>query len=398
MDEILLLIEAEALSPPKASRVLAYTGVAIYEATVDGVPQHRSLGGQLNGLEPLPEASSEVEYDFEVVLHSTLGHLASQFFDEEDSRLHLIKIAEDGLAARVDAGLGETTVTESMQRGIEIAERLWEWAIDDGYYERNSESFTPPEGDYAWVPTGDIEDPLEPYWNTLRPFALDASDVCAAPAPAEYSSDPDSEFYQQALEVWQISEQRNEEQEEIAQFWADDPGQTATPPGHWMAIAGQMVDEQAMNLAEAAELYAMMGVTTGDAVISCWDAKYESFLLRPVTYIQRHIDESWEPFINTPRFPEYTSGHSTFSGAAAGILTAMVGEVSFSDKTHEHRGMEPRHFDNFDHAAREAANSRLYGGIHYPMGNDGGLIQGECVAETVLETIDLSTIDSQALP
>ena len=116
--------------------------------------------------------------------------------------------------------------------------------------------------------------------------------------------------------------------------------------------------------------------------IACWQAKFAYNLLRPVTYIRQHIDPKWEPLLITPPFPEYPSGHSTQSGAAAGVLTAIFGEgFAFEDATHEDDGLAPRAFASFHDAAKEAAISRLYGGIHYRAAIDRGLEQGACVAQ-----------------
>jgi hypothetical protein len=152
----------------------------------------------------------------------------------------------------------------------------------------------------------------------------------------------------------------------------------------------------------AAEGYARVGIAVADAFISCWDTKYTYNLLRPVTYIQRLIDTTWLPFIVTPPFPEYPSGHSTQSAAAAAVLTDMFGVRVFTDTTHlDHElvpPLEPRSFGSFEEAAEEAALSRLYGGIHYPFGNNNGLAQGRCIGQAILDRVQFtreSTVDVQ---
>ena len=121
----------------------------------------------------------------------------------------------------------------------------------------------------------------------------------------------------------------------------------------------------------------------GDAFICCWETKYRHNLLRPITYVRRHIDPAWgDPLpLVTPPFPEYTSGHSVQSGAAATVLTGSLGHVAFADRTHEYRGLAPRHFPSFQAAAEEAAISRLYGGIHFRRAIEQGLAQGARVGE-----------------
>lgn len=170
---------------------------------------------------------------------------------------------------------------------------------------------------------------------------------------------------------------------EIARFWADDPGETGTPPGHWVAIENQLTAELKLRLDAAAEMYSRVGVALGDAFIACWHAKYRTNVLRPVTYIRRHIDPRWGPLLMTPPFPEHPSGHSVASAAAAEVLTDLFGARPFIDRTHAPRGLRARAFDSFHAAATEAALSRLYGGIHYPMAIEDGLTQGRCIGHRV---------------
>ena len=142
-----------------------------------------------------------------------------------------------------------------------------------------------------------------------------------------------------------------------------------------------------MRLDEAVEIYALVGIAIGDSFISCWDEKYRSNLLRPITFIRNHIDADWEPAVNTPPFPEYVSGHSVVSGSVAKVLTHMLGTVSFTDTSHDVLGFSPRTFESFEEAAEEAAVSRLYGGIHYPMAIDNGLIQGQCIGQQIIDRV-----------
>jgi hypothetical protein len=177
-----------------------------------------------------------------------------------------------------------------------------------------------------------------------------------------------------------------DEQRAIAFFWADDPGATATPPGHSISITTQVLRQMGAGLDIAAETYAKVGMAVADAFIGCWDTKYRYNLLRPVTYIQRFIDADWLPLLVTPPFPEYTSGHSAQSGAAAEMLTDLFGpDFPFVDRTHESRGLQPRAFNSFFEAADEAAISRLYGGIHFRPAIVRGLVQGRCVGRAVNE-------------
>jgi hypothetical protein len=207
--------------------------------------------------------------------------------------------------------------------------------------------------------------------------SADAADP--GPHPA-YDEAPGSEFHSHALEVYETSRRLTEEQKLIARFWSDDPMLTFTPAGHWISIVIQIAERDALPVEVISSTLAKLGVAQADAFISCWATKFRYNLLRPVTYIKRHIDPAWEPLLITPPFPEYTSGHSTQSGAASTVLASVLGEdFAFEDATHVDEGLPVRSFPSFAAAAEEAAISRLYGGIHFRFGNERGLEQGRAV-------------------
>jgi PAP2 superfamily len=185
------------------------------------------------------------------------------------------------------------------------------------------------------------------------------------------------------MEVYETANGLSPEQREVALFWADEPGNTATPPGHSISMTSQLLRDRDVGLDVAAETYLRVGLAVGDGFIACWNAKYRYNLLRPITYIRQWIDPAWVSPLTTPPFPEYTSGHSVQSGAWAQVVTELFGEVAFTDHTHDERGFEPRSFSSFREAAEEAAISRLYGGIHFRPAIEVGLHQGTCVGQAV---------------
>jgi hypothetical protein len=275
----------------------------------------------------------------------------------------------------------------SMKRGADVAARVFEWSKLDGGHEaflRNFAPYTPPGGPGLWEPTPPGFLPaLQPYWGTNRPFALLSGETCSVAAPPCYSEHPSSRFYGEAYECYLAAKRPTPEQEAIARFWSDDPAETATPPGHWISILTQVVRALDLPLGSAAEAYAQVGIAVADAFISCWSTKYRYNLLRPVTYVRRLIDPGWMPLLITPPFPEYTSGHSVQSAAAAQVLTDMFGPLAFTDRTHERRGLAARTFGSFLEAAQEAAISRLYGGIHFRAACERGVDRGICIGERV---------------
>ena len=234
--------------------------------------------------------------------------------------------------------------------------------------------------------TDKVTEPLLPWFGKIiRPVILTAPDECRPAGPPAFSTDPSSDFYRAAKEVQEKVESGTEEERLIARFWADDPRATGTPPGHWVNIATKYV--RSKNLAEAAHGYALASLTHLDAFIAVWQSKYEHNILRPQTYIRRHIQPQWRPTLGTPQFPSYVSGHSGVSGAAGVMATAAFGDGPVVDDTLVRRGFAARTFANFDAAAREAVVSRLYGGIHYTFDNDDGYQVGVCVANKALERV-----------
>ena len=222
--------------------------------------------------------------------------------------------------------------------------------------------------------------PLLPGWGTNRPFAMPSADATDPGPHPEYSEAPGSDFQAAAQEVHDTGRSLTDEQKLIARFWSDDAMLTFTPAGHWISIVLQIAERDAMPAEVISSALAKLGVAQADAFIACWDTKFRYNLLRPVTFIKRHIDKTWEPLLITPPFPEYTSGHSAQSGAASTVLTSIFGDsFAFDDETHVAEGLPVRSFASFEAAAEEAAVSRLYGGIHFRFGNEKGLEQGRAV-------------------
>jgi hypothetical protein len=382
-------IQMERLSPPVAARIFAYTGVTLYEALLPGMPGYRSLQGQLNDMPSLPQPGSD-PYNWPAVAMNAVATVAGGLFETAESRAAVASLREEKLAALAAAGIAPAVLNRSQIYRERLGQVILGWAWTDGYLQIRDRAYSLPTGPGYWVATSSTNggQPLEPYWSELRPFALTSADLCEPPAHIPFSTEPDSAFYAEAKAVYDADRALTEEEREIALFWADTPGETGTPPGHWISIVNQLAVDQQLDLGQTAELHALMGIALADSFISCWQEKYDALLLRPVTYIRAHIDEGWQPLVVTPPFPEYTSGHSVASAAAAAVLTSRLGEIPFTDATHSQRGMLPRRYASFAEAAQEAAISRLYGGIHYPMAIENGLVQGECVGRAVLERVE----------
>jgi hypothetical protein len=407
-------------TPPVAARTFGYAGVALYEALVSGMPGNQTLAGQLNAMPAMPQPAPGAQLYWPAVANGALAESARLFVPNitptplrDINRLEARLAAEmagrpsglpplEGAPVRrpvqeapLDAATRDAVLQQSAAFGREVARAVHAWSLDDGGHQGYLRNVDPtaafPSGEGMWQPTPpDFALPLQPHWGDNRTFALADGADCAAPPPPPYSTDPASAFYQQALEVYQTVRNLSDEQREVALFWADDVGVSATPPGHSLSIATQVLEQEHGSLALAAELYARLGIALSDSFVACWKTKYIHNVPRPITFIQQQIDPMWnvpeptDPLL-TPPFPEYTSGHSVEARAAAEILTATFGEdYRFTDITHVDRGLAPRTFPSFYAAAAEAAVSRLYGGIHYRAAIEEGLAQGACIGRRVL--------------
>jgi hypothetical protein len=373
--------------PPVAARAFGYIGVTAHEALATGNPALRSLAGQLTDLTPLP-ARAEGEFDEPCVLHAALQTAVTDLFaNTGPTGQRAMQKMSEIMGKTASEGMATDIVARSVAHGRAVADHILAWAATDGGAVVENMGF--PQ-DYAagtrpqdWVPTSMIrmqQAPLLPDWGKNRPFVMPDTAAMDAPAHPDYDEATGSAFYGFAKEVADTGKALTDEQKLIARFWSDDAMLTPTPAGHWISIVMQIADRDALPVEVIASTLAKLGVAQADAFISCWSTKFKYNLLRPVTYIKRHIDKAWEPLLITPPFPEYTSGHSCQSGAASTVLTAVFGDgFAFDDATHEDEGLPVRSFPSFAAAAEEAAMSRLYGGIHFRFGNERGLDQGRSI-------------------
>ncbi|MBC8045387.1 MAG: vanadium-dependent haloperoxidase [Fimbriimonadaceae bacterium] len=395
MKQLFSFVVSERLSPPDASRMYAYVTTAIYEAQVSGAPDYLTLEGQLNELKDVPRPNKDSIYDW------TTATIETIYFVQDDMLARYlpagVKAINDLHTKQIDERaktIPADVIERSKKYGRALADAIIAWSEGDGYEDTRYMQYKAPtrEGHAEyWQPTDFNQVALEPFWGTHRTFCVKDGKQCDINLKFEYSEDSTGEMYKQAKKVWMTDKNLTEEQRTIAQFWADDGGETMTPPGHWLGIINNFVRSEKMNLDRASELYALTATAMADACITCWHTKYRVNLLRPKTFINEHFEKGWEPYVETPPFAGYTSGHSNFSGAAATILTALIGDnKSFVDSTHVSIGLLPRTFESFNAAAKEASLSRMYGGIHFDCDIDDGLVEGQCVGNYVLNEIKVS--------
>ena len=393
------VIVYDIFSPPQASRVYAYASVAAYEALRPAHPEYRTLAGQLNGLKPLPAPEGDVEWSpalAGVHAYMTVGRALT--FSR--ARMDSLRTAMDAQFKRT--GMSDEVFARSVAYGEKVAQHVLDWAAEDRFKQtRGYPKYTVTAAAGRWVPTPPAYmDAVEPNWRVLRPFAMDSGGQIRPAPPHPYDTAATSLFMQEAREVRDIQATLTEEQKQIVAFWDDNPfvmhvqGHTmfatkkASPGGHWMGITAIAARKSGADVMRSAEAYARTAIALADGFISCWDEKFRSNVVRPETVINAHIDPAWQPLLQTPPFPEYTSGHSVISAAAATVLADQFGpRFAFVDSTEAEFGLPVRSFASFEQAAEEAAVSRLYGGIHYRRAVEQGAVQGRQVGELVIARV-----------
>jgi membrane-associated phospholipid phosphatase len=257
------------------------------------------------------------------------------------------------------------------------------------------------EGSWAPTPPAYMA-AVEPYWNIIRPLTLDSAAQFRPRPVLSFGKDTSTAFYKEAFEVYKTGSSLTAEQQKIADFWDCNPfflnvgghlnfaTKKISPGGHWMLITGLICRKTKADIMRSAAAYTLTAIAMFDGFICCWDEKFRSNLIRPETYINAVIDENWRPLLQTPPFPEYPSGHSVISTAAAMVLAHFFSDsLSFEDDTELKFGLPVRKFNSFKEAAEEAAISRLYGGIHYRSAIVNGQEQGRAVGSWVLQKIKM---------
>lgn len=391
------LMDDAGATPGRAARVYATTAVAAHEAVATGTRDVRSLAGQLRELGPAPRRPNAA-LDWPSVVSEAIASAAADLLRDrpEAVRAAITRAAADHREARRVAGVPARVATRSIRHGTAVGQHVAAWARADGAETTFTRAYTPPVGPDLWRSTPpNYGTAIDPYWGTVRTMALPTADACHPVAPIPFSTDPSSAFHGQAMAVLEAADTLTDAGRATSLYWRDNPTTSGLPSGHWMLLVAQVVGERGMDLPTATATLAATGIALHDAFVSCWHEKYAINLLRPISYINLHVPgrAEWRSYVNTPQFPEYTSGHSVASQAAATVLTGLLGTVVFTDRTHAVRNpsLGARSFASFQDAAYEAANSRLLGGIHYPMGIDVGLQQGEHVGRTVLQRVRLSS-------
>ena len=366
-ETVLQAIKADRTPPPLAVRNLAMVHAAMYDA-VNAID--RSGRPYLTDASPPAGASAETAA-------AVAGHrLLTALYPKQTRRFDA---ALDDTLADVAPAPGRT---DGMVLGKFVAEEMLEWRRKDGT--ERQVSYAPAPGPGVWQPTPpEFRPALLPQWPRVTCFAMRSGDQFRPrPAPVLDSALYAASFHEVRALGAVNSATRTADQTEVAHFWADGDG-TVTPPGHWNRIAQSVAAARGNTPAQNARLFALLNLALADAGIVAWDCKYHYQVWRPIQAI-RVSDPGWTPLLPTPPFPSFTSGHSTFSGAAAAALEAFFGtdEVPFASASEGLPGVT-RTFTSFSSAAAEAGRSRIYGGIHWEFDNAEGLASGRALAKYV---------------
>ncbi len=385
--------------PMIASRNYVYANIAAYECMAAGDSSFISLSGQIKHLPTMPKPIQGKEINFSLAALLSFTKVGNAVTFPEGSMMGYY----DELKKMADSiGIPADILNNTIVYADSVVANIMRWSRKDNYAPtRTSEKFTvlsAVEG--RWIPTPPMYvSAIEPHWREIRPMVLDSASQFMPSRPPPFDiKNKNSVYYKALMEVKNTGDSLIAEQMHIAEFWDDNPfkmnvvGHASyatkkfSPPGHWMNIVGIAAKSAGADFNTTIAAYTQTAITLFDAFISCWDEKYRSNYIRPETAINKYVTDSWRPYIQTPPFPSYTSGHATISAASAEVMTDWFGDnLSFSDTSLLEFGIKSRVIQSFRKAAKEAGLSRLYGGIHYRFDNDEGNIAGIKIGRFILE-------------
>lgn len=399
MQNLTDIVVYDIFSPPVASRVYLYPSVAAYEIMAYfNSDNFNSLKGQVKELRniPIPE-NPNIDPNLAAIFSFNQVGKALIFSEKK------MEIFETNFDNKLkDFGVPSRVINASKEYADKVSKSILDWASKDMYSQtRTFPKYSILEGDRFWKPTPpDYMDGIEPHWPKIRTMVLDSSNQFPPKDPIPFDLKKGSPFHKQLMEVYQVTNSLTEEQTNIAKFWDCNPyvshhkghamfaTKKITPGGHWIGITAIATRKAKSSFEDTINAYVNVSIALFDAFISCWDEKWKTLVVRPETLINQYYDEEWLPLLQTPPFPEYTSGHSVISRAAALTLTDLFGEnFDFVDTTEVSYGLPSRSYKSFINASEEAAISRLYGGIHYMMAITEGVAQGQNIGDFIVKNI-----------
>lgn len=389
-------------SPVVASRNYAYANIAAYECMVAGDSSYRSLSGQIRHLPQMPRPATGTKVDFHLAALLSFVKVGNAVtFPEGVLMDYYNELQNSADSAGMPGDVLEATVAYSDT----VVATVLKWSKGDNYAQtRSSEKFTVKQEDGRWLPTPPMyAQALEPHWCDIRPLVMDSAAQFLPAAPHKFNmKDSTSAYCKEVMEVKRLAENLTEEQKHIADFFDDNPfnlhvtghvmyaTKKFSPPGHWMNIVGIAAQKKGADFNQTVAAYTETSIALFDGFISCWKTKYVYSTVRPETVINKLLDPAWQPYIQTPPFPSYVSGHSVISAASAEVMTRHFGDnFAYTDTSEREFGIKDRSFTSFRHAAQEASLSRLYGGIHFRSDLDQGNGVGKQLGEYIGQKLQL---------
>lgn len=381
----------DGVTPPVASRRYFYSTVAAYEALRPFHTNLVSTVGQFNGFSKMATIDTALGICLDLAALRAYTQTALDMVYKEDS----IRAFTDRKLKSYKSRLSSAVYEHSISWGDSVSRYVLDWANGDTFAQiRGTDLYMAKSSNEYWKPTPkEYMQAIEPQWKKIRPSFMKNGHQFfdSLPTPTPYNLGKNPKFNEFMREIYEAVVHTDSQKLLTARYWDDNPNSTfhyghatikvlkVSPAGHWLSMFSTVAREQKYNLFQSAEGMLRMSAAIFDGFIAVWDAKYAYEYIRPVTVIQRHIDSSWLPLIETPAFPEYPSAHSTISSAAATVLTDMFGEYEFTDSAEFEFGFGARRYKNFREASDEACMSRIYGGIHFREGMEFGKNLGNAV-------------------
>jgi hypothetical protein len=387
--QLRLMRNATGIPNQAFSRHFAYSGIAAFESLRPGLTRGKKWNDKWNGLNGLPRFQPSTTFYFPANVNAALAAINKSMFPNANAAdKAAIDSLEEALKNKFLLTENASLINASAEFGKSVASAIFNWAEIDGY-KMASAPYTVQVGDGLWKPTApSFASPSTPYWGNNRTVVKESLANTSVNGLPVYSAETGSAFYNMVRQVYDASLVLIDDQKAMALYWRDVPG--VTSPGHWVSILQQIMQQKTTSLEKAALAYALTGAALNDALIRCFQLKYQHLAVRPVTYIRDIMGESsWSSFIGTPPHPEYVSNHSALSVASAAVLEELFGRNQpFTDHTYDYMGMAPRNYPSYMAIGLEAGLSRFYGGIHYRQSIDDGTTVGKKIAENILSKQD----------
>jgi PAP2 superfamily len=382
-------------NPPLAARFFSYACLSGYEVVAQNDTALRSMHSVINEYPKIEKPTVSGAYSYQLAAILAMLETAKKLQPSG-------KLVDDYEAKYLDScqkkGVSKVIIDNSLKYAQAISPQILKYAKADKYNRTsNFPRYTPQNTEGSWFPTPPAYmAPVEPYFNTIRPFTLDSATQFKPVPPISFSKEKNSAFYGVMNAVY--TQKLTDEHQEIAAFWDCNPfalqdnghllvGMKKISPGaHWMGIAGIACTKSKADFAKTLQVHTVLAMGMMDGFLCCWDEKYRSNRIRPESAIRKYIDPTWKPFLQTPPFPEYLSGHSTISSTSSVILSHFFGDnFTYEDTVEERFGLKARTYTSFNQAAEEAGISRFYGGIHFMDAITNGQKQGVLIGTNVLK-------------